>query len=104
MNVFRNQGCRDRLNAAEIDHSKKVQYTLDEKNCITYWAFKIISTCFSSLIACLQAHVLRTGFVELCESTRNNISTEALLTDVYDGVNWNQFSTVENTPLFIAEE
>ena len=54
--------------------------------------------CFSSLIVCLQAHVLRTGFVELCESTRNNISTEALLTDVYDGLIWNQFLTVENTP------
>ena len=54
--------------------------------------------CFNSLIACLQAHVLRTGFVELCESTRNNISTEALLTDVYDGLIWNQFLTVENTP------
>ena len=56
--------------------------------------------CFTSLIACLQAHVLRTGFVELCESTRNKISTEALLTDVYDGLIWDQFLTVKTLPFY----
>ena len=50
--------------------------------------------CFSSLKASLQSLVLRLGFIEQCESTRNLISSSSL-TDVYDGNIWKQFQNVD---------
>ena len=56
--------------------------------------------CYASLISSLQALVIRTGFIQLCESTRN-VSTE-VLSDFYDGLIWKQFSTIENS-LFLSQ-
>ena len=52
--------------------------------------------CFASLITSLQALVLRTGFMEQCESTRKAFSTTGL-SDVYDGTLWKDFLTVDQS-------
>ena len=57
--------------------------------------------CFVSLIASLQALVMRSGFVEQCESTRNLFSM-SVFSDIYDGSLWQDFLTVNNTP-FLSE-
>lgn len=55
--------------------------------------------CFASIISSLQSLLLRTGFMQLCESTRNSFSTETLkFDDVYDGTLWKDFLCVENIP------
>ena len=56
---------------------------------------------FVSLIASLQALVMRSGFVEQCESTRNLFSTYGL-SDIYDGYLWQDFLTINNTA-FLSE-
>ena len=53
------------------------------------------------LIASLQALLMRNGFVEQCESTRNLFSTSGFA-DIYDGTLWREFLTVDNTP-FLSE-
>lgn len=57
--------------------------------------------CFESLITSLQALVLRTGFMEQCESTRNAFATTGM-SDVYDGSLWKEFLTVDDCP-FLSE-
>ena len=57
--------------------------------------------CFISLISYLQLLVMRSGFVQQCESTRNLFS-ESGLSDVYDGTLWNNFLSAENAP-FLSE-
>ena len=54
-------------------------------------------SCFTSLIASLQALVLRSGFIQMCESTRNSFDSMNF-TDVYDGSIWKDFMTVEGRP------
>ena len=53
--------------------------------------------CFISLISYLQLIMMRSGFVEQCESTRN-IFSETGISDVYDGTLWKNFQSVENVP------
>ena len=57
--------------------------------------------CFASLITSLQALVLRTGFMELCESTRKGFAATGL-SDVYDGTLWKDFITVDQSA-FLSE-
>ena len=57
--------------------------------------------CFASVISSLQALVLRTGFMQQCESTRNTLSTTGF-SDVYDGSIWKEFLEVEHSP-FLSE-
>ena len=57
--------------------------------------------CFSSVISSLQTLVLRTGFMQQCESTRNAFSTTGF-SDVYDGTIWKDFLEVQNSP-FLSE-
>ena len=47
-----------------------------------YYPYKMY--CYKSLISSLQDLVMRAGFVQQCESTRNKFSTVGL-SDVYDG-------------------
>ena len=57
--------------------------------------------CIVSLITSLQALVLRTGFIEQCESTREAFATTGLC-DVYDGALWKEFLTCNQSP-FLSE-
>ena len=57
--------------------------------------------CFTSLISSLQALVLRTGFMQQCESTRKAFATTGL-SDVYDGTIWKDFLMVDHSP-FLSE-
>ena len=50
--------------------------------------------CFSSLTVSIQNLVLRSGFVEYCESTRKLVASSSL-TDLYDGNIWKQFQNVD---------
>ena len=54
-----------------------------------------------SLKESLQKLILRVGFLEHCESTRQASSTERLA-DVYDGAIWKEFLTVNGNP-FLSE-
>lgn len=56
--------------------------------------------CFVSLISSLQNLLLRTGFIEQCESTRNMFS-ESGLSDVYDGTIWKDFMTIDDVPFLL---
>ena len=58
--------------------------------------------CFSNLICSLQTLVLRDGFVHQCESTRKAFASVGVLSDVYDGLIWKEFLTVNHTPLLSA--
>ena len=49
---------------------------------------------FSSLKVSLQNLVLRSGFIEQCESTRQSISSLGL-SDIYDGNVWKEFQSVD---------
>ena len=53
--------------------------------------------CFTSLISSLQALVLRSDFIQMCESTRNSFDSMNF-TDIYDGSIWKDFMTVEDRP------
>ena len=66
---------------------------------IKFYPLKVY--CYVSLISCLQALVMRTGFVEQCESTRTQFSASGL-SDVYDGSIWKEFLTVDEVP-FLTE-
>lgn len=57
--------------------------------------------CFSSLKSCLQTQLLRPGFVEQCESTRNS-SHSMGLHDVYDGHIWKEFKTYSGSEFLSA--
>ena len=57
--------------------------------------------CFVSLITSLQALVLRTGFIEQCESTREAFAMTGLC-DVYDGALWKEILTCNQSP-FLSE-
>lgn len=57
--------------------------------------------CFISLISYLQTLIMRSGFVEQCESTRNLFSPSGY-SDIYDGSLWKEFLTVDNIP-FLSE-
>ena len=60
-----------------------------------FYPYKVC--CLTSLKSSLQALVLRSGFIQLCESTRNDFNPESL-TDVYDGYIWKEFLTVGGNP------
>ena len=53
--------------------------------------------CFINLVSALQTLILRTGFLEQCESTRNKFS-EAGFSDVSDGSIWKAFLSVNGVP------
>lgn len=57
--------------------------------------------CFASLIASLQALLLRTGFMEQCESTRRAFAATGF-SDVYGGTLWKDFLTVDQSA-FLSE-
>lgn len=57
--------------------------------------------CFSSLISCLQTLMLRPGFVEQCESTRNSFQSTGFH-DVYDGHIWKEFQTYSGSNFLSA--
>lgn len=60
-----------------------------------FYPYKIF--CFVNVVAALQTFVLRTGFLEQCESTRNKF-TDPELSDVYDGSIWKDFLTINGEP------
>ena len=64
-----------------------------------YYPYKMY--CYKSLISSLQDLVMRAGFVQQCESTRNKFSTVGL-SDVYDGTIWKGFITLDGSP-FLSE-
>ena len=53
--------------------------------------------CFTSFITGLQNLVLRSNFLQDCESTRNKFSSVGYA-DVYDGEIWKEFQTVDGCP------
>jgi hypothetical protein len=62
---------------------------------IKFYPLKVY--CYISLISCLQALVMRKGFIEQCESTQTQFSAMGL-SDVYDGSIWKEFLTVDDKP------
>ena len=58
--------------------------------------------CFSSLISSLQTLILRPGFVEQLESTRNCLQSTGLH-DVYNGLIWKEFMTYSGTNFLSTE-
>ena len=47
--------------------------------------------CYKNIISSLQKFLLRPGFSDLCESTRNFANCERLMSDVYHGKIWQEF-------------
>lgn len=85
---------------------KKCSQVIFSKLCATDLLKRIISKsgavklypiktyCYSSLISNLQQLLLRPGFVDLCESTRNFVSDTNIFSDVYQGNIWKDFMRV----------
>ena len=64
-----------------------------------FYPFKAF--CYKSIIESLRELCSRTGFLEKCELWRNNHSRNNLLTDVYDGQGWKDFSVHEGLNFFM---
>ena len=57
--------------------------------------------CISRLSSSLQNLILKPGFIEKCESTRNAFSNSRL-SDVYDGEIWRHFQVIDQQPFLSA--
>ena len=58
---------------------------------VKYYPHKVV--CYISLISCLQILLMQSGFVDQCESTKNQCSASGF-SDVYDGTLWRDFLNV----------
>lgn len=58
--------------------------------------------CYHSIITTLKNMILRQGFVELCESTRNVVRSADRLSDIYDGKLWKDFLVVNGKDFLSA--
>ena len=83
---------------SNVTHSKKCNAPLLKQVISSTGSPKVypIKTyCYCSLISTLQRFLLRPGFVDLCEETRNlYINSAHLLSDVYQGRIWKEFLKV----------
>ena len=67
--------------------------------CAKFYPYKYY--CYCSLISTLQRLILKPGFVDMCEETRNNHSYQSLF-DVYQGRIWKDFLVVDGVDFLSA--
>ena len=83
---------------SNVTHSKKCNAALLKhvvSNSGSPKVYPIKTYCYCSLMPTLQCRLLRPGFVDLCEETRNLcINSTHLLSDVYQGRIWKEFLKV----------
>ncbi len=107
--VYNFDECLDKVGS--LVQPKICAYKLFNKQCSSLLMKEIVTCngnrrlyphkvfCCSNLAADLQKLILRPGFLDLCESTRN-LSTvaEGVLRDVFDGTIWKQFTAIDGSP------
>ena len=91
---------------------KRCTYKLFGKTCNEQFMKEIVSSsgnrkfyphsvyCFLNLTSSLQALVLRTGFIQQCESKREAFAAEGM-SDVYDRTLWKDFLTGDGSPFLL---
>ena len=67
--------------------------------CIKFYPYKVY--CYCSLISSLQRLLIRSGFIDMCEETRNNCSDQHF-SDIYQGRVWKDFLVVDGIEFLSA--
>lgn len=93
---------------------KACSYTQFSKKCVGVMLQEVVTIsgsktfyphriyCYHGIISALKHMLLRKGFFELCESSRNTNPNGNLLRDIYDGNMWKDFLVVDGVSFLSA--